>query len=614
MYGLVKVAAVTPKVTVGDVEKNAEEIARLIEEAKGRGVRLAVFPELSLCGYTAGDLAFHSVLLDACKSALKKLASICVGIVAVVGLPLSADGKMFDVAAVLGDGKILGIVPKSSLSNGGGSCESRYFCKGTGIDSVTLMGGEIPFGNGLIFHDRSETEFAFRVDIGDSFRDSSLSGVNIICKPSASLETVGKAKTRRTILLGHSASSAVGYIYASCGCGESTTDCVYGGHRMIAENGEMLAESGLLTDGLTVADLDVGKSEFLRRSAGAVVSDGSVRRIAFETKDTGRLHRKYSPVPFLPQADEKEFTESLLALQAAGLKRRMNAVGTDKLIIGISGGLDSALALLVAAKAVDNIKDLTAVTMPCFGTGKRTLTNARKLCEALGVNFKEISIEDSVKKHFEDIGHDINVKNTAYENAQARERTQVLLDMSNDSGALVVGTGDLSELALGWATYNGDHMSSYGVNASVPKTLVRFIVSEYANICGGETGRILKDIAATEISPELLPPTNGKISQKTEDIIGRYEYHDFFIYHGLQYGFSPKKIMYIALNAFGESKREEIKKALKIFWSRFFTQQFKRSCMPDGAKVTSVSLSPRTDWKMPSDASTKLWLKEIDEL
>ncbi len=614
MYGLVKVAAVTPKVTVGDVEKNAEEIARLIEEAKSKGVRLAVFPELSLCGYTAGDLVFHSVLLDACKNALKKLAPICVGIVAVVGLPLSADGKIFAVAAVLGDGKILGIVPKSNLSNGGGSCESRYFCKGTGISSVTLMGGEIPFGNGLIFYDRSETEFAFCVDIGDSFRDSSLSGVNIICKPSASLETVGKAKTRRTILLGHSASSAVGYIYASCGCGESTTDCVYGGHRMIAENGEMLAESGLLTDGLTVADLDVGKSEFLRRSAGAVVSDGSVRRIAFETKDTGRLHRKYSPVPFLPQADEKEFTESLLALQAAGLKCRMNAVGTDKLIIGISGGLDSALALLVAAKAVDDIKDLTAVTMPCFGTGKRTLTNARKLCEALGVNFKEISIEDSVKKHFEDIGHDINVKNTAYENAQARERTQVLLDMSNDSGALVVGTGDLSELALGWATYNGDHMSSYGVNASVPKTLVRFIVSEYANICGGETGRILKDIAATEISPELLPPTNGKISQKTEDIIGRYEYHDFFIYHGLQYGFSPKKIMYIALNAFGESKREEIKKALKIFWSRFFAQQFKRSCMPDGAKVTSVSLSPRTDWKMPSDASAKLWLKEIDEL
>lgn len=622
MYGLVKVAAATPNTVVGDVGKNAAEIAKLIKEAKKRGVRLVVFPELALCGYTVGDLMFHSVLLDACECALKELAPLCVGSVAVVGLPLRLNGRIFNVAAVLGNGRILGVVPKKNLSNRKECNESRYFSVQSDSKSIMLAGEEIPFGEGLVFCDEREEGFSFGVEIGeDAWVANSpsialtLGGARIICNPSASAETVGKAELRRTLLKAQSAKLVGGYIYADCGGGESTTDCVFAGHRIIAEDGELLAESRLLTQGLTVSDIDVEKIDYARRTAGTFeIKSENTRRTAFETKDDGKSERNYSSAPFIPKTGGREQTEFILSLQAAGLKRRMDAAKTDKLVVGISGGLDSALALIVATKAVKDAKNVTAVTMPCFGTGKRTLKNARKLSEALCVSFKEISIADSVKKHFEDIGHDINVKNSAYENAQARERTQILLDMANESGALVVGTGDLSESALGWTTYNGDHMSSYGVNASVPKTLVRFMVREYADICKGEAGEVLKDIAATEISPELLPPSDGKISQKTEDIIGKYEYHDFFIYHGLYEGCSPKKIMYLALKAFGEDKREEIKKAMKVFWSRFFSQQFKRSCMPDGAKAGIVSLSPRTDLKMPSDAVGELWLKETEEL
>ncbi len=623
MYGFVRVAAASPHVSVADVKSNAREITRLIESAKEKGVSLVVFPELALCGYTAGDLLLQSALIKACEEALLEIAGHTKGIAAVIGLPLSAGGKLYDAAAVLSGGKIIGAAVKANIPNYCEFYEARYFASSGAPKSIEIGGSVVPFGFGLVFKEKRDPRFSFGVEIcEDMWVASSPSaalargGASIICNPSASVETVGKAEFRRTLVKAHSAKLLCGYIYADCGTGESMTDCVFAGHRLIAEDGALIADGGLFSDGLTISEIDVEKLDFTRRQTNTFsASDEGITCVPFEAANfDGSLVRKISDTPFLPEEGDDERAELILSLQTAGLKKRMSASNTKKLVVGISGGLDSALALLVAVRAADKPEDVTAITMPCFGTGERTLKNARALSTSLGVNFEEISVRDSVKKHFEDIGHDPEKHDSVYENAQARERTQVLMDVANGLGALVVGTGDMSELALGWTTYNGDHMSSYGVNGSVPKTLVKYLVRYSAKKIGGSAGKALDDIAATEISPELLPPASGKISQKTEDILGKYIYHDFFLYHSVRWGRSPEKIMYLALQAFGSERHDEIKAAMKVFYSRFFSQQFKRSCIPDGAKVGTVSLSPRSDFRMPSDAVGKLWIEEVEKL
>lgn len=623
MYGFVRVAAATPLVTVADVKANEKEIIRLIESAKEKGVSLVVFPELALCGYTVGDLLLQSTLLNACEQALLRIAEHTDGIAAVVGTPISAGGKLYDAAAVLSGGKIIGAAVKANIPNYCEFYEARYFASSGAPKSIEIGGAEVPFGFGLVFREKSDPRFSFGVEIcEDMWVASSPSaklargGANIICNPSASVETVGKAEFRRTLVKAHSAKLLSGYVYADCGTGESTTDCVFAGHRIIAEDGALVADSGLFSEGLTVSEIDVEKLDFSRRQTNTFTScDDGITYVTFEAKDfKDGLNRRISPTPFLPEEGDGERAELILSLQTEGLKKRMSASHSENLVVGISGGLDSALALLVAVRAAKAPENVTAITMPCFGTGERTLKNARALCAALGVNFREIPIKEAVKKHFEDIGHDADKHDTVYENSQARERTQVLMDIANGMGALVVGTGDMSELALGWTTYNGDHMSSYGVNGSIPKTLVKYLVLYVANRLGGAAGKALGDIADTEISPELLPPASGKITQKTEEILGKYAYHDFFLYHVVRWGRSPEKIMYLAGQAFGKERRSEIKAAMKVFYSRFFSQQFKRSCIPDGAKVGTVSLSPRSDFRMPSDAVAALWLEEVEKL
>lgn len=614
MNGFVRVAAITPKTVPADVGFNTEQIIRHIEEAKKTGAELVVFPELALCGYTVGDLVLQRTLLDKCENALQRIAESTDGVVAVVGMPARRNGRLFDIAAVVGGGSVLGAAAKRNVKN------RNAFSAYDGSESITLCGQNVPFGN-LVFESKSRKTFTFCVEIGDDMNlvpspseFLAAKGANIICNPSASAETAGAAEKRRMLVKAASAKLVAAYIYAGSGCGESSTDCVFAGHRIIAENGEIIAESSLFTDGPTVIEIDTEKTDFCRMKANVFSGEpDGIRTPVFETNGfVGKLIRRINPLPFLPK-DERG-AEFMITLQSAALKRRMEAAHSDKLVIGVSGGLDSALALSVSVRAAKSPKDVIAITMPCFGTGSRTLKNARLLCEALDVTFKEIPIKDSVALHFKDIGHDIKIKNSVYENAQARERMQILMDVANEVNGLVVGTGDMSELALGWTTYNGDHMASYGVNASVPKTLVKYLVLAEAQRLGEKAGEVLRDIAETEISPELLPSENGKISQKTEDILGRYEYHDFILYCTLQCGFAPKKVLYLALNAFGEGKENEIRAAMKVFYPRFFSQQFKRSSMPDGVRVGDVSLSPRGDWEMPSDASAALWLEEVSKL
>lgn len=617
MNGFVRVAAATPRLYLADVAANEKEIIKLIDEAKRQGVSLIVFPELALCGYTVGDLVLQSALLDACESAIVRIARYADGITAVVGMPVCAYGKLYNAATVLSSGKVIAAPLKANIP----SREARYFVSGENTDRITIAGESIPAGGKLVFKEKHDPLFTFGVEIGEDMyaahspsEELALGGAAIVCNPSAQAETVGRAELRRTLVKAHSAKLKAGYIYAGSGMGESTTDSVYAGQRMIAENGEIVNESPLFNEGLTVTEIDLEKLEFVRRGTSSFSYSGEgIRYIDFVSSVfSDGLTREIDPTPFIPK-DDGETAELILSIQAAGLKKRMQSAHAEKLVVGISGGLDSALALLVAVRAAKKPSDVTAITMPCFGTGSRTLNNARALSKALKADFKEIPIADTVKLHFKDIGHDLNTPDTTFENAQARERTQVLMDIANTLNALVVGTGDMSELALGWATYNGDHMSSYGVNASVPKTLVKHLVFHCAKTFGGETGRILSDIAGTAISPELLPPKEGEITQKTENILGKYVYHDFFIYHILNFGASPKKVMYLALRAFGEDKKAEIKAAMKLFYSRFFSQQFKRSCVPDGAAV-GISLSPREGLKMPSDALAALWLAEAEKL
>ena len=631
-HGFVKVAAVTPALRVADVRFNAENISRAIGEAEKAGVQLLVFPELSLCGYTCGDLFGQKVLLDDCFAFLRTIAEETKDkkMLVFVGVPVRLGGVLYNCAAALNGGRVLAFIPKTHLPNYAEFYEKRNFQPYAGENTeIDFYGDKIPFGNKIVFAEEKEADFTVSAELCEDLwvpappsAAHAHAGANIIVNLSASDETAGKAEYRRLLVRSQSAKTVSGYVYADAGEGESSTDMTFSGHNIISENGEILKESVLFENGMIVSEIDAEKLSFERRRINTFYDGrdlGGYRTISFKASSRGeKLTRPVARLPFVPQGGALgERAELILSIQAAGLGKRLAHTGARAAVLGISGGLDSALALLVTVRAFKklgrDLKDIIAVTMPCFGTTDKTYNNSLALMRALGVTFKTVNIADSVRAHFKDIGHDEGVKNAAYENAQARMRTMVLMDIANDAGGLVVGTGDLSELALGWATYNGDHMSMYGVNASVPKTLVKYLISYEAERLGGQLKETLEDILNTEISPELLPPEDGKIAQKTEELVGPYELHDFYLYYAIRWGFSPKKVLFLAETAFaGIYEKEVIKKWLVSFYKRFFSQQFKRSCLPDGVKVGSVSLSPRGDWRMPSDACVQSWLKELE--
>ena len=631
--GFLKVACATPAIRVADTDYNAGQITDLIGRAAEAEAKLVLFPELCVTGYTCGDLFLQRTLKDGALDALHRIAEATggSGLVAVVGCPLEVQDKLYNCAAVLSGGRVLGVVPKTFVPNYGEFYELRHFSPApaeTGV--IRLWGQEVPFGTRLLFRQEEMPEFTLAAEICEDVwvpcppsTDHCRAGATVIVNPSASDEIIGKSNYRRSLMRSQSARLLCGYLYADCGEGESTTDLVFAGHNLIAENGSILAESGLFTTGLTVTELDLQrlKQERARQNTFSPSCGGyTVVPFSLPVEKT-RLTRPVAKSPFVPAEgkDLGERCETILSLQAAGLKKRLAHTGCKTAVLGISGGLDSTLALLVAARAMDALgrsrKDIVAVTMPCFGTTARTKSNAMTLAEQLGVTLQSVDIADAVRIHFGDIGQREDVHDVTFENAQARERTQVLMDLANRLGGLVIGTGDLSELALGFATYNGDHMSMYGVNASVPKTLVRHLTRYEAERLGGQARDTLLDILDTPVSPELLPLVDGEVVQKTEDIVGPYELHDFFLYYMLRFGFSPKKIYRLAKYAFqGEYEDGVILHWLKMFYRRFFSQQFKRSCLPDGPKVGTVALSPRGDWRMPSDACAALWLNELESL
>lgn len=629
--GFIKTAAASFDVTVADCVTNAEKITEIIKNSAKNGVRLLALPELCITGYTCSDLFLQSELLDGAKTALK---SICentksADIVAVVGLPISKNSRLYNCAAVLYKGEILGVVPKANIPNYNEFYEKRHFCPAPKNNSaLTLFDKEIPFGTNLIFACADMKNFTFAAEICEDLWvaappsvNHAKNGANIIVNLSASNEVIGKCEYRRSLVSGQSARLVCGYVYCSAGDGESTTDTVFASHHIIAENGVVLKENTLFENGLIQTEIDVDRIDGERRKIGSYQTEVSpdYKTISFDMQKTvTELTREIPQTPFVPgdalKIDER--CSLILTMQAMGLKKRIVHTHAKGVVIGISGGLDSTLALLAAVRAFDILKrsrtEITAISMPCFGTTSRTKSNAEKLCTAMGVTFKTVDIKKAVNQHFEDIGHDPNNFDVVYENSQAREREQVLMDYANKTGALVVGTGDLSELALGWATYNGDHMSMYGVNAGVPKTLVRYLVRHAKKLFDGENiGEILDDILATPVSPELLPPKEGEIAQKTEELVGPYELHDFYLYYAVRFAFPPKKVLRLAKYAFSYDD-EILVHWLKTFYRRFFAQQFKRSCLPDGPKIGSVSLSPRGDWRMPSDAAAKLWLDELE--
>ena len=634
--GFIKVACSSIEVVVADVKKNTELIKEKIDLGEKEKVNLLVLPELCVTGYTCGDLFLSNTLLDAAKQALLSLAAYTKSknVVTVVGLPLIFSGKLYNCAAVLHKGEILGIVPKTFIPNYGEYCEARYFSSGEDMsDSIIIANEEIPFGNDLCFSSEEIENFRFGVEICEDLWAMEMpsaelckNGALIIANLAASSESVGKSDDRLTLVSSASKNLICGYAFANSTFTESTTDGVFSGHNIIAENGKILAENKPFTNkkGLLFTEIDVDYLAAERRRITTYpVGMNECTNISFSQKVTKtKLSRKIAVNPFVPEsADElNSRAETILNIQAYGLKKRIEHTHSKSAILGISGGLDSTLALLVTVKAFDLMKkshkEIIAVTMPGFGTTDRTYQNALKICELLGVTLKEISIRDSVLQHFNDIKHNPEDHDVTYENAQARERTQILMDVANQEGGLVVGTGDLSELALGWATYNGDHMSMYGVNAGVPKTLVRHLVKYEAERSIDELKNVLLDVLDTPVSPELLPSDdNGNIAQKTEDLVGPYQLHDFFIYYTVRRGFTLKKIFRLAQYAFsGVYTDEQIIFWLEVFARRFFNQQFKRSCLPDGPKVGSVSLSPRADWHMPSDASNSLWQEQINEL
>lgn len=621
--GFLRAAAATPKIKVADCPYNARQIIDMALAAPD-GTSLLVFPELCVIGYTCGDLVFQPTLLKAAEDAVAQILAETVELDAVllVGVPVPHRSSLYNCAAVCLHGKLLGLVPKSFLPTYGEFYEARYYAPADDeAVSLRFAGQDTVMSRNQLFVCRSMPDFKLGVEICEDLwtthqpsQKLAEAGATVIANLSASTEGIGKAAYRRQLVAMQSGRLLCAYVFADAGDGESTTDVVFAGHNMIAENGVILAENKRFTTGLISTEIDLAHLLYDRRRISTCVNGEAVSAVPFDLPLRAlNLTRSVTPTPFIPYDinAQESCCEEILAIQSTGLAKRLEHTGGCA-VVGLSGGLDSALALLVIVRAYDRIgkprRDIHAVTMPCYGTTSRTLGNARTLAGACGATLHEIDITHSVTQHLSDIGHG-GAHDVTYENAQARERTQVLMDLANQFGGLVIGTGDLSELALGWATYNGDHMSMYGVNASVPKTLVRYIVSYEAKRLDGVIGTALTDILNTPVSPELLPPENGEISQKTEQIVGPYELHDFFLYHLVRFGDSPSKIYRLAVYAFkGRYSGDEIGKWLKIFCRRFFAQQFKRSCLPDGPRVGSVALSPRGDWRMPSDASAAIWL------
>ena len=632
--GFVKAAAVTPKIKVADTKYNAELILDMMKESARQGAKIVVFPELCLTGYTCQDLFLQERLLQGAKDALMKLVKESASLDAIffVGLPFEILGKLYNVAAVFSHGEVLGLVPKSYLPNYNEFYEARHFVSGAELATEVVLpdGSCVPADRDLLFVCEQMPKLRIGVELCEDLWtpnppsiSHALAGASVLVNLSASNELTGKDSYLRELVSGQSARLLAGYIYASAGEGESTQDLVFSGHNIIAENGQILAESKRFGHGILYSEIDVERlCAQRRRMTTFVTEDQTHTEILFSLKiEETKLTRFIDPAPFVPtdRQNREKRCDEILMIQAMGLKKRLEHTGANA-VVGISGGLDSTLALLVTVRAFDlcgrDHKGITAVTMPGFGTTDRTYDNAVKLIQSLGAEFVEVDICQAVNVHFSDIGQDPSVHDVTYENSQARERTQILMDIANKKNALVIGTGDLSELALGWATYNGDHMSMYAVNASVPKTLVRHLVRYYADTCEDkQLSDTLYDVLDTPVSPELLPPEDGKISQKTEDLVGPYELHDFFLYYMLRQGFSPAKIYRLAKIAFaGTYEAAFILKWLKTFCRRFFAQQFKRSCLPDGPKVGSVAVSPRGDLRMPSDACATLWMEELNTL
>ena len=631
--GFVKVAAATPDIRVADVEFNTQNIINTMEEAQKNGAKILVFPELCVTGYTCSDLFDHSVLLKASRKALLEIAENTndKDMLVFVGAPLEVNGKLYNVAAAMNQGEIIGFTTKTFLPNYGEFYEMRQFTPGPQtVREITFEGKKIPLGPQILFQAEGMEELVVAAEICEDVWSpippsiqAALEGATVIVNCSASDETIGKDTYRRALISGQSARLISGYIYANAGEGESTTDLVFGGHNIIAENGTVLKESSRYVNEIIYSELDLQRitGERRKNSTFQPLDEETLVRVPFTVEETKTfLTRTFPKKPFVPSDEQTraQRCEEILTIQAMGLKKRLAHTNARTAVVGISGGLDSTLALLVTARAFDMLgrdkKDIIAVTMPCFGTTDRTYQNACEMSKKVGATLIEVPIADAVNVHFRDIGHDPEDHSVTYENCQARERTQVLMDIANKTWGMVIGTGDLSELALGWATYNGDHMSMYGVNASVPKTLVRHLVKYAADDTKDEALKnVLYDVLDTPVSPELLPPKDGDIAQKTEDLVGPYELHDFFLYFMLRFGYEPSKIFRIACMTFdGEYDKETIFKWLETFCRRFFSQQFKRSCLPDGPKVGTVALSPRGDWRMPSDACVAVWMKDLE--
>ena len=641
--GFIKVAALTPCISVGDTEYNTAQIIYGMQTAHSQGAKLAVFPELCLTGYTCNDLFLQDTLLNNVFYGLKQImdASVGMDLITIIGFPFYLRNSLYNVAAIIHEGILLGVVPKQNIPNYSEFYEGRHFSiPSSGSEIIQIkelgkLGKNIPFGTNLLFYAENYTQFVLGIDICEDLWmpippscHHALAGATIIANLSASDEITGKDSYRRELIRNQSARLISGYIYADTGEGESSTDLVFSGHNLIAENGNLLKETSRFKNEIICSEIDLGRLISERRRMGTFSSaspeDANYRVISFSFLQLNDidLTRTWAQAPFVPQdkTDRDRRCDEILNIQALGLKKRLRHTNCKSAIIGISGGLDSTLALLVTVKAFDmlelNRSGILAVTMPCFGTTDRTYQNACELTKILGVTLKEVPIHNAVKQHFSDIGHDSSLHDVTYENSQARQRTLVLMDLANQINGMVVGTGDMSELALGWATYNGDHMSMYGVNCSVPKTVVRYLVLYYAETTTDKKLQdILIDVLDTPVSPELLPPKDGKISQKTEELVGPYELHDFYLYYMMRFGYTPSKVYRLAVHAFtGTYDEATIYKWLCTFYRRFFSQQFKRSCLPDGPKVGSVALSPRGDWRMPSDASVNLWMKDLNSI
>ena len=642
--GFLRVSVIAPELRVADVAFNVRAIVEALEQAASRGCQVALFPELCITGYTCADLFYQSLLLNQARSALRLIAEATqtFRVATVVGLPLEVGGKLYNCAAFISENTILGIVPKTYIPTTNEYYEERWFASARecSVEAIDLDGKDVPFGSDLLFHANNAPGCVFGIEICEDLwavqppsDEMALAGATLLLNISASDEVLGKSDYRRELVKQQSARCLAAYLYAGAGPGESTTDVVFSGHSLIAENGIILAETERFqfSTQIAVADIDVQRliHERLKNSSfSSALPDHSYRKIsctvpAFSSSQASLLRPGLSQTPFVPSDLSQRAThcQEIFRIQSTGLARRLKHTSVTHVTLGLSGGLDSTLALLVTIQAFDILalphSGIVAVTMPGFGTTKRTRNNAQQLANLLGVTLRQISIRDAVRQHLRDIGHDEHTSDVTYENAQARERTQILMDIANQIGGLMVGTGDLSELALGWCTYNADQMSMYHVNAGVPKTLVRYLIEWCADsLFSGETAHVLRDICATPITPELLPTGEGEtLLQETEATIGPYILHDFFLFYAVRYSFSPRKVFFLANQAFDTTyTREEILRWMRVFYQRFFAYQFKRSAMPDGPKVGSVALSPRGDWRMPSDASNALWQQELDEI